>query len=193
MFSCPLPVGETKNRFRTASSLSPCRPICSAASRPVRDSPSRTTGTTLMGAKRRSRCPTATARRLDRKFISFRCVFAVRPLEVQVLSSRQPLSAGRTYEVQCQAVGSKPPANITWWKDNERLTNATQTVSSRTPVVGEGSVLVFCIARFLSLVLYLALFLPSLTDLQVMTHTHTPFTFRFFRRLIFLPSSPKTE
>ncbi|XP_060860305.1 uncharacterized protein LOC132937501 [Metopolophium dirhodum] len=53
----------------------------------------------------------------------------LKPLEVQVLSSRQPLSCGRTYEVQCQAVGSKPPANVTWWKDNERLTNATQTVS----------------------------------------------------------------
>uniref|UniRef100_A0A2H8TFI4 Nephrin n=1 Tax=Melanaphis sacchari TaxID=742174 RepID=A0A2H8TFI4_9HEMI len=53
----------------------------------------------------------------------------LKPLDVQVLSSRQPLSSGRTYEVQCQAVGSKPPANVTWWKDNERLTNATQTVS----------------------------------------------------------------
>ncbi|XP_025417722.1 nephrin-like [Sipha flava] len=53
----------------------------------------------------------------------------LKPLVVQVLSSRQPLSAGRTYEIQCQAMGSKPPANITWWKDNERLTNATQTVS----------------------------------------------------------------
>lgn len=54
---------------------------------------------------------------------------AVKPLEVQVLSSKQPISAERTYEVQCQAVGSKPSANITWWKDNERLTNVTQSVS----------------------------------------------------------------
>ncbi|XP_050530866.1 nephrin [Daktulosphaira vitifoliae] len=53
----------------------------------------------------------------------------LKPLEVEVLSSRQPLSAGRSYEVQCQAYGSKPPANITWWKDNEKLLNATQSVS----------------------------------------------------------------
>lgn len=56
-------------------------------------------------------------------------LLAVKPLEVQILSSRQPLSAGRDYDVPCQAVGSKPPANITWWKDNEKLTNATQNVS----------------------------------------------------------------
>ncbi|VVC44609.1 Hypothetical protein CINCED_3A001155 [Cinara cedri] len=53
----------------------------------------------------------------------------LKPLEVQVLSSRQPLSNGRTYEVKCQAIGSKPPANITWWKDNEELKNTSQSVS----------------------------------------------------------------
>ncbi|XP_050444073.1 nephrin-like isoform X2 [Adelges cooleyi] len=53
----------------------------------------------------------------------------LKPLKVEVLSSRQPLSAGRSYEVQCQSTGSKPPANITWWKDNEKLANFTQTVS----------------------------------------------------------------
>lgn len=65
--------------------------------------------------------------------VLFSCLSIVKPLEVHVLSSRQPLSADRSYEVQCQAMGSKPPANITWWKDNEKLTNATQTVSNPPP------------------------------------------------------------
>lgn len=48
---------------------------------------------------------------------------------MSILSSHQPLSADRKYEVVCQAVGSRPPAKITWWKDNERLISYTDKVS----------------------------------------------------------------
>ncbi|XP_030763465.1 LOW QUALITY PROTEIN: nephrin-like [Sitophilus oryzae] len=37
-----------------------------------------------------------------------------RPLDVEILSSNQPFSADRKYEIPCQTFGSRPPANITW-------------------------------------------------------------------------------
>ncbi|KAG8224624.1 hypothetical protein J437_LFUL005792 [Ladona fulva] len=45
----------------------------------------------------------------------------VRPLSASILNKNQGLSADRKYEIMCQAIGSRPPAKITWWKDNKRL------------------------------------------------------------------------
>ena len=44
--------------------------------------------------------------------------YSVRPLEVNILFNSQPLSADRQYEVQCEAIGSRPPSVITWWMNN---------------------------------------------------------------------------
>lgn len=59
--------------------------------------------------------------------------FAVRPIKVEILSSNQPFSADRKYELPCQAYGSRPPSKITWWMDEKELLpvtyNHTQTVS----------------------------------------------------------------
>jgi hypothetical protein len=40
----------------------------------------------------------------------------VRPLEVEIVfNNNMPLSADRKYEVQCEAIGSRPPSLLTWW------------------------------------------------------------------------------
>lgn len=46
---------------------------------------------------------------------------SVRPLEVEILFNNQPLSADRQYEVECQAIGSRPPSVITWWMNGIAL------------------------------------------------------------------------
>jgi len=52
----------------------------------------------------------------------------VAPLNVRLLGSHQPLSAGRRYDLLCQSAGSRPPAVITWWRDGQRLESTTETV-----------------------------------------------------------------
>ncbi|CAH1186722.1 unnamed protein product [Phyllotreta striolata] len=51
------------------------------------------------------------------------------PLDVKILGSNQPLSAGRRYDLLCQSSGSRPPASITWWKSGQRLEKTNHTTS----------------------------------------------------------------
>ncbi|XP_076366948.1 synaptogenesis protein syg-2-like isoform X4 [Tachypleus tridentatus] len=44
-----------------------------------------------------------------------------RPLTAKILGNRKPLSSGDTVELQCVTMGSRPPAEITWWKGNTEL------------------------------------------------------------------------
>ncbi|XP_049786325.1 nephrin-like [Schistocerca cancellata] len=53
-----------------------------------------------------------------------------RPLSASILSSEQPLSAGRSYELTCRSVGSRPPARISWWLDSTMLQGAAESVTS---------------------------------------------------------------
>ncbi|CAG0884521.1 unnamed protein product [Darwinula stevensoni] len=53
-----------------------------------------------------------------------------RPYEVRILGSRQPLSAGKMYEIACRSLGSRPPARITWWRGAEQLASARETHSA---------------------------------------------------------------
>lgn len=46
---------------------------------------------------------------------------SVRPSTVQILSSNQPLSADRSYDITCQTSGSRPPARISWFLDGKEL------------------------------------------------------------------------
>uniref|UniRef100_A0A1B0AS08 Ig-like domain-containing protein n=1 Tax=Glossina palpalis gambiensis TaxID=67801 RepID=A0A1B0AS08_9MUSC len=39
------------------------------------------------------------------------------------------MSADRKYEIECQAIGSRPPAKITWWMGNLELHGHSQKVS----------------------------------------------------------------
>lgn len=45
---------------------------------------------------------------------------------MEILFSNQPLSADRNYEVQCQAIGSRPPAKLTWWMGGMELSGITK-------------------------------------------------------------------
>ncbi|XP_039282228.1 nephrin [Nilaparvata lugens] len=55
----------------------------------------------------------------------------LRPLEVKLLGENLALSAGSKYEVACRCSGSRPPANITWWKGGQALRGFTrETMSS---------------------------------------------------------------
>ncbi|XP_042230322.1 nephrin-like isoform X1 [Homarus americanus] len=86
------------------------------------------------------------------------------PLWVRLLSSRDPLSAGRTYEVVCQAAGARPPAVIGWHLGNTRLTTHTDKLSHEgnvtkselllTPEVGDGRKVLSCLAESPALTLH---------------------------------------
>ncbi|XP_046974289.1 nephrin-like [Vanessa cardui] len=53
----------------------------------------------------------------------------LRPLWVRLLGGKRPLVAGRRAELVCQAVGARPPPNISWWKGGVRLTSVRATTS----------------------------------------------------------------
>lgn len=52
----------------------------------------------------------------------------MRPLTVDILLNNQPLSADRTYDIECQAIGSKPSAKITWWMNGVQLRSFREKV-----------------------------------------------------------------
>ncbi|XP_039746464.1 hemicentin-1-like [Pararge aegeria] len=45
----------------------------------------------------------------------------LRPLLVEILAREQPISVGQEAELACRAVGSRPPAIITWWLDDKPM------------------------------------------------------------------------
>ncbi|XP_071547959.1 protein turtle homolog A-like [Panulirus ornatus] len=47
------------------------------------------------------------------------------PLEVRILGSGGPMSAGATLQLVCRTVGSHPPAELTWWRGHSRLTHVS--------------------------------------------------------------------
>lgn len=61
-------------------------------------------------------------------------IFAVRPLLVEITFNNQPMSADRKYEIECQAIGSRPPAKITWWMGNLEMHGHSQKVSDCSDV-----------------------------------------------------------
>ncbi|XKL62808.1 hypothetical protein PGB90_002641 [Kerria lacca] len=38
--------------------------------------------------------------------------------EIRLVGENKEMSAGHQYEIICESIGSKPPANITWWKNS---------------------------------------------------------------------------
>lgn len=57
---------------------------------------------------------------------------SVKPLSVKLLTPYKPLSAGRTYELECQVTGARPEPLITWWKGSTKMTDTRETVSCFT-------------------------------------------------------------
>ena len=40
---------------------------------------------------------------------------------MEILNKKEPLSAGKRYEVKCQSVGARPPPSITWWLGGKQV------------------------------------------------------------------------
>ncbi|CAH2046109.1 unnamed protein product, partial [Iphiclides podalirius] len=53
----------------------------------------------------------------------------LRPLTVQILSKTRQLSADRSYEIECKSTGSRPEAQMTWWKGTRPLRRNAKTFS----------------------------------------------------------------
>ncbi|XP_026466594.1 nephrin-like [Ctenocephalides felis] len=45
----------------------------------------------------------------------------LRPISVHILNKETRLSAGRNWNIECEATGSNPPAIISWWKSGKEL------------------------------------------------------------------------
>ncbi|KAG1682145.1 Cell adhesion molecule 1 [Nymphon striatum] len=57
-----------------------------------------------------------------------------RPTKVNILK-KNALYASRVNELKCVSSGSRPPALITWWKGNQKLTNSRESVSENKTVI----------------------------------------------------------
>ncbi|XP_064470333.1 hemicentin-1-like [Ornithodoros turicata] len=54
------------------------------------------------------------------------------PSNVFIVGSTEPLLAGRPAHFSCASTGSRPMAELSWWKDNERLTAFSSNDSAST-------------------------------------------------------------
>ncbi|KAJ6600714.1 Synaptogenesis protein syg-2, partial [Pseudolycoriella hygida] len=45
----------------------------------------------------------------------------LKPTAVHILSKKKFVSANKSYSVECQSSGSKPPATLTWWKGSKQI------------------------------------------------------------------------
>ncbi|CAG7717453.1 unnamed protein product, partial [Allacma fusca] len=52
------------------------------------------------------------------------------PLEVTIFDKNHQITAGRIYDLFCQAVGSRPQAVLTWYLDGRRIEGGKEIVSS---------------------------------------------------------------
>ncbi|XP_076325740.1 synaptogenesis protein syg-2-like [Tachypleus tridentatus] len=61
----------------------------------------------------------------------------LKPLQVRITTRKQPLSAGRRVEIECQSVGSRPPARMTWWKDGRKIFSASAITTTENITVSK--------------------------------------------------------
>lgn len=45
----------------------------------------------------------------------------MKPEKVSIVQFDKHMSAGKRYEIECKSSGSRPPANITWWKGSRQI------------------------------------------------------------------------
>ncbi|XP_054163349.1 hemicentin-1-like [Oppia nitens] len=80
-----------------------------------------------------------------------------RPISVQILNDYiQPLISGRSVEIMCQSVGSRPAARIMWFKNDKQImssreyysddNNVTKSVLTMTPVPDDNGARLVCLA-----------------------------------------------
>jgi len=65
----------------------------------------------------------STERLLYNKFIHNFKYYSVKPLDININLGENPLIAGRKVEFICDSSGSRPKAQITWFRDNRPLSN----------------------------------------------------------------------
>ncbi|XP_067138004.1 neural cell adhesion molecule 2-like isoform X2 [Centruroides vittatus] len=53
----------------------------------------------------------------------------LKPLEVYIIESNRPVSAGQEVKLVCESTGSRPPAHLSWWKDGKKLESYKESVS----------------------------------------------------------------
>ena len=53
--------------------------------------------------------------------LPFVTLTTVGPTNVEILNQREPLSAGKRYEVKCQSIGARPPPTVTWWLGGKQV------------------------------------------------------------------------
>jgi len=76
---------------------------------------------TCQAANNNISVPVSTSVKLDMHF---------GPMEVKILNKKEPISAGKLYDVHCQSVGARPPPIITWWMAEKQVRNNFKTVTS---------------------------------------------------------------
>ncbi|KAG1709800.1 Neural cell adhesion molecule 2 [Nymphon striatum] len=62
------------------------------------------------------------------KVATIRLTLNFKPKNVSITSGRTPLSAGVSAKFRCRTSGSRPPADITWWKGSVRMTDTKQQI-----------------------------------------------------------------
>ncbi|XP_060523485.1 nephrin isoform X2 [Cylas formicarius] len=62
-----------------------------------------------------------------------------RPISTEILSSNNPFSADRKYEIPCQTFGSRPPAKIAWIMDGKELKSPKYNVTQTTAEDGNST------------------------------------------------------
>jgi len=48
----------------------------------------------------------------------------VKPIDAEIVTPKHTLYAGREVEIVCESRGSRPPAQITWYKDQRKMTHS---------------------------------------------------------------------
>ena len=56
-------------------------------------------------------------------------MISVPPLSTTIPIKDQHLLADKSYEIECITVGSRPPATISWWKQNRLIDKPPDIVS----------------------------------------------------------------
>lgn len=56
-------------------------------------------------------------------------LLAVKPVDVRLAPQRVRFTAGRKVELRCDSGGSRPPSRMSWFLDNEPLSNHTDLLS----------------------------------------------------------------
>lgn len=55
-------------------------------------------------------------------------IYLVKPLSVKMSITDDYLLAGRRTQLECLSFGSRPPAQLTWWKEGKKINTSVESV-----------------------------------------------------------------